>query len=231
MNIIHRGAQPKIHESAYVAPTAVLAGDVTIGAESSIGFGCVILAEGALIEIGSQIVVRENVVIRAVTGHPVRIGNNVLIGPGSALNGCTIEDEVFLATRVTVFHDAIIKRQAEVRINGIVQDRIAYRLYSRPAPDQDLRQFMSDHIAEAVQSRLPDVDRIGNSGTNVLAREARRDLGGVAAAEFPDSRIRRRARTRWSCGYARDHPSRCAICAAASVRYADVSGSAVTPCV
>jgi len=120
MNIIHRGAQPKIHESAYVAPTAVLAGDVTIGAESSIGFGCVILAEGAPIEIGSQTVVRENVVIRAVTGHPVRIGNNVLIGPGSALNGCTIEDEVFLATRVTVFHDAIIKRQAEVRINGIV---------------------------------------------------------------------------------------------------------------
>src|SRR5207248_3624108 len=123
MNIIHRGAQPKIHESAYVAPTAVLAGDVTIGAESSIGFGCVILAEGAPIEIGSQTVVRENVVIRAVTGHPVRIGNNVLIGPGSALSGCTVEDEVFLATRVTVFHDAVVKKRAEVRVNGIVHVR------------------------------------------------------------------------------------------------------------
>jgi carbonic anhydrase/acetyltransferase-like protein (isoleucine patch superfamily) len=120
MNISHRGLQPKIHESAYVAPTAVLAGDVTVGAESSIGFGSVLLAEGAPIEIGSQTVVRENVVIRAVPGYPVRIGNNVLIGPGSALNGCTIEDEVFLATRVTVFHDATIKQHAEVRINGIV---------------------------------------------------------------------------------------------------------------
>lgn len=120
MDIRHRDLEPKIHDSAYVAPTAVVVGDVTVGAESSIGFGAVILAEGAPIEIGSQTVVRENVVIRAVSGHPVRIGNNVLIGPGSALNGCTIEDEVFLATRVTVFHDATIKRQAEVRINGIV---------------------------------------------------------------------------------------------------------------
>jgi carbonic anhydrase/acetyltransferase-like protein (isoleucine patch superfamily) len=120
MNILHRALRPDVHDSAIVPPTAVLAGDVTVGPESCIGFGAVILAEGAPVVIGAQTIVRENVVIRSDASHPVHVGNNVLIGAGSALYGCTVEDEVFLATRVTIFHAAVIKRQAEVRINGIV---------------------------------------------------------------------------------------------------------------
>ncbi len=120
MLFVHRLKEPRIDPSAYVAPTAVICGDVSIGAESCIAFGAVLVAEGSPIVIGSRCVVRENALIRSVTNHPVRIGDNVLIGPGSALTGCTVEDEVFLATGVTVFHDAIIKRAAEVRINAIV---------------------------------------------------------------------------------------------------------------
>ena len=123
MIIVHRDKYPNIARSAVVAPTAVVCGDVTIGPESTIGFGAVLTAEGAPIVIGSRSVVRENAVLRSVSGHPLRIGNNVLIGPGSALTGCTVEDEVFLATRVTIFHDAVLGRGAEVRVNGIVHVR------------------------------------------------------------------------------------------------------------
>lgn len=120
MILTHRGRQPTIDPSAYVAPTAVVCGDVTIGPDSRIGFNAVLVAEGAPLVIGSNCIVREHSVIRSVTNYPVTIGNNVLIGPGSALTGCRIEDEVFLATRVTIFHGAVIERGAEVRINGIV---------------------------------------------------------------------------------------------------------------
>jgi carbonic anhydrase/acetyltransferase-like protein (isoleucine patch superfamily) len=60
------------------------------------------------------------VLIRATATHPVGIGGYVLIGPRSALNGCTVEDEVFLATGVTVLHGARVGRRAEVRVNGVV---------------------------------------------------------------------------------------------------------------
>jgi carbonic anhydrase/acetyltransferase-like protein (isoleucine patch superfamily) len=120
MILTHRDHQPTIDPSAYIAPTAVVCGDVTIGPGSCVGFNAVLVAEGAPLIVGSNCIVRENAVVRSVTNHPVRIGNNVLIGPGSSLTGCTVEDECFLATNVTIFHDAVIRRGAEIRINAIV---------------------------------------------------------------------------------------------------------------
>ena len=120
MLIEHLGKRPKIHESAYIAPTAVICGDLTIGANTQVAFGAVISAEGSAVKISEQSIIRENVVIRGTEGHPAEIGNYVLVGAGSALYGCTIEDEAFLATGVTIFQGAIIGKGAEVRINGVV---------------------------------------------------------------------------------------------------------------
>lgn len=120
MLIEHQGKRPNIHESALIAPTAVICGDVTIGANSQVGFGAVVSAEGGSVTIGTQSIIRENVVIRGTSGHEIQIGNYVLIGAHSALYGCTIEDEAFLATGVTIFQGARIGKGAEVRINGVV---------------------------------------------------------------------------------------------------------------
>jgi hypothetical protein len=104
MLIEHRGKRPNIDPAAVVAPTAVICGDVTIGQRSHVSFGAVLVAQGGPLCVGVQCVIRENVVIRSTAQHPVDIGNYVLIGPRASLNGCTVEDEVFLATGVTVFH-------------------------------------------------------------------------------------------------------------------------------
>jgi carbonic anhydrase/acetyltransferase-like protein (isoleucine patch superfamily) len=120
MLIEHDGKRPNIHESAFIAPTAVICGDVTIGANTHVAFGAVISAEGGSVVIGAQSIIRDNVVIRGTPGHPVHIGNNVLIGAQSALYGCSVEDEAFLATGVTIFQGAQIGKGAEVRINGVV---------------------------------------------------------------------------------------------------------------
>ena|ERR1051325_1353684 len=120
MLIEHRGSTPRVDDTAYVAPTAVLCGDVSVGPHSRILFGAILTAEGGPVNIGSHCIVMENAVIRGSKRHPVTVGDHVLVGPRSYLTGCTVEDQAFLATGATVFNGARIGRESEVRINGVV---------------------------------------------------------------------------------------------------------------
>jgi carbonic anhydrase/acetyltransferase-like protein (isoleucine patch superfamily) len=120
MLLEHGGKRPSIHPSAYVAPTAVVCGDVTIKENCRVLFGAVVTAEGGPIVLGSHCIVMENAVLRATRRHPLQIGDHVLVGPHSYLTGCTVEDYVFLATGATVFNAARIGAGAEVRINAVV---------------------------------------------------------------------------------------------------------------
>lgn len=81
MQLEHLGLRPRIHESARVAPNSVVCGDVTIGANCSIGFGAVLTAESGPITIGEDCVVMDTAVLRGLRGNPLKIGNRVLIGP------------------------------------------------------------------------------------------------------------------------------------------------------
>jgi len=114
------GRRPNIDPGAVIAPTAVVSGDVTIAPDVVISFGAAIIGDDGPVSIGRGTIVREQVVIRGAARHPVRIGANVLIGAHSALYGCTVEDEAFLATGVTIFHGARIGTRAEVRVRGVV---------------------------------------------------------------------------------------------------------------
>ncbi len=120
MLLEHDGATPRIDPTARIAPNATVCGDVTLGANTSIGFGAVLTAESGPIRIGSNCVVMDTAVLRGVRKHPLVIGDNVLVGPRASLSGCTVEDNAFLATGATVFNGASIGARAEVRVNGIV---------------------------------------------------------------------------------------------------------------
>lgn len=123
MQFAHLGVAPRIHPDAVVAPTAVISGDVTIGAGCQVLHGAVITAEGGPISLGENVIVMENALIRASSVHPVRIGSHVLVGPMSSVSGATIADEVFLATGTRVFNGARIGERCEVRINAVVHLR------------------------------------------------------------------------------------------------------------
>lgn len=120
MQLEHRGSRPRVPDSAYVAPNAVLCGDVTLGEDCRVLFGAVISAEGGPVVLGARCVVMENAVIRGSKRHPVRIGSSVLVGPRAYLTGCTVGDRCFLATGSTVFNGATLGDGAEVRVNGTV---------------------------------------------------------------------------------------------------------------
>jgi gamma-carbonic anhydrase len=121
MLIEHEGRRPTVSPSAYVAPTAVVCGDVTIAADARILFGAVLTAEGGPIEVGARCIVMENAVVRGREGHPTRLGEHVLVGPHAHVNGALVEQDVFIATGASIFPGAQIGSGSEVRIGAVVQ--------------------------------------------------------------------------------------------------------------
>ena len=120
MLIKHDGVSPQIDPTAWVAPNAVLCGDVRVGPGCRIMYGAQVIAESGAISIGRECIVMENAVLRSSARHPLSIGNNCLIGPNAHVVGCTVQDEVFIATGAAVFHSARLGRGSEVRVNGVV---------------------------------------------------------------------------------------------------------------
>jgi carbonic anhydrase/acetyltransferase-like protein (isoleucine patch superfamily) len=120
MLIEHEGARPRVHPSAYVAPNAVLCGDVEVGADCRILFGAVLTAEGGPIRLGERCIVMENAVLRGRAAHPLRLGDRVLIGPHAHVNGAEIGDEAFVATGAALFPGSRMGAGAELRINAVL---------------------------------------------------------------------------------------------------------------
>ncbi|WP_405672454.1 gamma carbonic anhydrase family protein [Streptomyces sp. NBC_01530] len=121
MLIEHRGRRPVVPESAYVAPTAVLCGAVTLGERARVLHGAVLTAEDGEVRVGSDVVVMENALVRGRAGHPAVLGDAVLVGPHAHVNGAAIEDEVFVATGAAVFPGAVAGAGSELRINSVLQ--------------------------------------------------------------------------------------------------------------
>ena len=116
----HRLKDPKVAESAYIAPNAVLCGDVTVGPHSRVLFGAVITAEGGPVEIGADCVIMENAVVRGVPQHPAVLGDRVLVGPHASLTGCVVEGDTRIATGAVVFNGSRIEVGAEVEFHAMV---------------------------------------------------------------------------------------------------------------
>jgi len=121
MLVEHRGSRPTVHPDAWVAPTASVIGDVTVGAGARILHGAVVTSEDGSISIGVDTVVMENALVRARAGHDVVIGSGVMIGPHAHVNGARIGDGVFVATGASLFPGSSVGEGAEVRINAVVQ--------------------------------------------------------------------------------------------------------------
>jgi carbonic anhydrase/acetyltransferase-like protein (isoleucine patch superfamily) len=83
------GRSPVVDEQAWVAPTAVLAGAVTLAAEVSVWYGTVVRADTETITIGPRTNLQDGVVVHADPGVPVTVGAGVSVGHRAVLHGCT----------------------------------------------------------------------------------------------------------------------------------------------
>lgn len=113
-------AVPTIHPTAYVHPDAVIIGDVTLGAESSVWPGAVLRGDGAPISIGARTSVQDGSVLHVTPRHPTTVGADCVIGHLVHLEGCTIEDGALVGTGSVVLHDAIVRSEALVGAGAVV---------------------------------------------------------------------------------------------------------------
>lgn len=120
MIIEHLGKSPTIDPSAYIAPNAVISGDVTIGKDCCVKYGAVITAEDGPIAIEESCIVFECAVLRSTPKYSLTIGKNCLIGPHSHLVGCQVKENVFVATGACIFYGAELGARSEIRVNGVV---------------------------------------------------------------------------------------------------------------
>ncbi len=107
------GKQPKIHDSAFIAPGAVIIGDVEIDENASVWYGCVLRGDTNAIRIGAHSNVQDGTIIHvdepSLGGTPALIGAHVLIGHRCMLHGCTIEDQGFVGMGATVLDGAVVE--------------------------------------------------------------------------------------------------------------------------
>jgi carbonic anhydrase/acetyltransferase-like protein (isoleucine patch superfamily) len=110
----------QIDATAWVAPSAVITGDVTIGPHSRVLPGAVLNGDRGAVVVGTDVLVMENAVLRGRANHPLLIGDAVLVGPHAHLSGATVEDEVFVATGVSMFAGSRAGTGSELRINSVL---------------------------------------------------------------------------------------------------------------
>lgn len=161
MEIRHRGREPVVDETAWVAPTATLVGDVRVGPRARVMYGAVLDAEGASIEVGEATVVCENSVLRATavagTPHPVVLGDHVFVGPQTTLLGCEIGRCVYFGTGATVLQGARIGAGAVVAVGALVHAKAVLpgEFFLPPmtvAVDDPVRVVSPDKVEEMTQA-------------------------------------------------------------------------------
>lgn len=123
------GISPNIDDSAYIAATAVVIGDVHIGESSSIWFNVVVRGDVNCIRIGSRTNIQDLSVLHVSgrkdatnPGAPLRIGNDVTIGHSTTIHGCTIEDGAFIGMKAMVMDRVIVGRGAMVAAGSLVPE-------------------------------------------------------------------------------------------------------------
>jgi carbonic anhydrase/acetyltransferase-like protein (isoleucine patch superfamily) len=124
MLLRHRGREPVIDPSAFVAPTATLVGDVRVGPRARVMYGAVLDAEASRIELGECAIVCEHAVLRATaaggTPRPVVLADHVFVGPHATLLGCLIDGCAYVASGATVLHAAQIGAGGAVAVGALV---------------------------------------------------------------------------------------------------------------
>jgi carbonic anhydrase/acetyltransferase-like protein (isoleucine patch superfamily) len=119
------GKYPSIHPKAYLAPTAVVIGDVEIDAEASIWFGSVIRGDHPSygIRIGARTNIQDNCVIHVGDWQPTIVGTDVTVGHGAKFESCTIEDRCVIGMNAVILQEASIGEGSLVAANSVVLEK------------------------------------------------------------------------------------------------------------
>ena len=139
------GVSPTIGDDVFLAPTAVLVGDVRVGDRTNIWFGTVLRGDVSHIEIGPGCSIQDTAIIHCATDLPTVIGSGVVVGHGAMLEGCTIEDGALIGMGAVVLQHATVGAGAMVAAGAVVAERqtIAPRALVAGVPARIIKKELS----------------------------------------------------------------------------------------
>ena len=120
---IQREEENKMAVPAFVAPDADILGNVTIGADVSVWFHAVVRADDAPVSIGRGSNIQDNAVVHVDEGFPVSIGEDVTIGHGAIIHGCSIGDRTLIGMGAIILNGAVIGADCVIGAGALVTGR------------------------------------------------------------------------------------------------------------
>ncbi|HEX7049253.1 MAG TPA: gamma carbonic anhydrase family protein [Longimicrobiales bacterium] len=122
----YRGITPRIDPTAWVAPTAVVIGNVEIGPEATIWFGAVLRGDNPdhVIRVGARTSIQDNCVLHISKRGPTIVGPDAVIGHGAVFESCTIGRNALIGMNAVVLHEAVVGEQAVVAALSVVPERM-----------------------------------------------------------------------------------------------------------
>ncbi len=111
---------PKIGKSVYIARTATVIGDVTLGAHSSVWYGAVLRGDINRIVVGHHSNIQDNAVLHLADDYPCVLGSWVTVGHGAIVHACKVGDEVLLGMGAVILDGAVIGKQSLIGARALV---------------------------------------------------------------------------------------------------------------
>ena len=120
--IEYEGRYPRVHPTAFLAPTAVLIGDVEVGAESSIWFGAVLRGDDPRfgIRVGARTSIQDNCILHVSARGATIVGDGVTVGHGAAFESCEIKRGALIGMNSVLLHGCVIGEEALVAALSVV---------------------------------------------------------------------------------------------------------------
>lgn len=153
---------PKLGTNSWVAPSADVVGNVTVGEECSIWFGCVVRGDVHYITIGDRTNIQDLSMIHVThykkedmsDGNPTIIGSDVTIGHRVMMHGCTIEDACLVGMSATILDGAVIGRESIVGAGSLVTKNKVFppRSLIMGSPAKVVRELNDDEVKELYAS-------------------------------------------------------------------------------
>jgi carbonic anhydrase/acetyltransferase-like protein (isoleucine patch superfamily) len=117
------GVRPEVGADVWLAPTAVLIGDVRVGDRANIWFGAVLRGDSSRITVGAGTSVQDNAVIHCAHELPTEIGEGVVVGHGAMLEGCVVEDGAVIGMGAIVLQRARVGARSVLAAGAVLSER------------------------------------------------------------------------------------------------------------
>jgi carbonic anhydrase/acetyltransferase-like protein (isoleucine patch superfamily) len=143
---------PTVSESAWIAPTAMVIGDVVLAPSASVFYGAVLRGDTDAIRISEGTNLQDNVVVHCDRGSPATIGARVSVGHAAVLHGCTVEDDCLIGMGAIVMNRAVIGRESLVAAGAVVpQDAVIPPRSLVAGVPAKVRRELSDEEVESIR--------------------------------------------------------------------------------